>query len=71
MDKYEIISIQQITAITIGIVAGQILSSILIYFLKKMLKPKIHQKIECVHCGGDVFIEHVGEGISEKCEHCA
>jgi hypothetical protein len=34
------------------------------------LKRKRKPRKPCKHCYGAGFVEHVGEGIKEPCEHC-
>jgi len=31
----------------------------------------VNYKYDCPHCYGEGVIEHIGEGITEDCEHCA
>lgn len=30
----------------------------------------VKRRKKCKHCYGAGYVEHVGEGIYEKCEHC-
>lgn len=30
----------------------------------------VNRKKKCKHCYGEGYVEHVGEGLYEKCEHC-